>query len=185
MPEEIEKINQIAHAFGQKLIQQGSNIIRTVFKLNPAVYNRQTIMSFLSQQTGLSPSTISLADEKYHCVSWAKWEAIKEYDLTDRLLYYADVFDCDNFAFLFSSLSTMNYHLNSAGVAFGNVYGVKTGALITRHAFNLIITQDEGGIMNLYLFEPQTDDSCLFKKGRDNIIERLGWRYVPDWLIFY
>jgi len=185
MPDEVEQINTIAHKFGQKLIKAGSDMIRAVFKLKPAIYNRSQILTFLNDQTGIPTSSISLADEKYHIVGWDKWLQIMEFDLIDQQQYLTDVFDCENFALAYSSLAAMNYRLNSCGVAFGNIYDPTTNKLLFRHGFNFVIIYDFNGEMKCYIYEPQTDEWGLVEKGKYTILPILNWQYRPDWLLFY
>ncbi len=182
--EDTEKQLGIFHRFGHQLIEQGIQFIKKAYKLSPKVFTRTEVLNFLSQETGIPTSSISLADEKYYVESWAKWEKILDYDLVDKQQYLSDRFDCDNFSFAYSALATLNYNLNSCGVGFGNIYDSDTKTYMFRHAFNLIITHDNG-VLKLNLYEPQTDEFALWQKGNNNILPILGWEYRPDWLLYW
>ena len=179
---EQEQINNLLHKFGHWLIDDGIKKVRSSFKLATQQFSRATIQTFLSSQLGLPTSTLSLADEKYFVETWEKWGKIIDYDLIDQQIYLADHRDCDNFASLYSARASLIYGLNSCALAYGNIYDVKTGKYLFRHAFNLIITHDKG-VLKLYLYEPQTDEAVLWVKGQDNALQKLGWIYRPDWLL--
>ena len=177
-----EQKNILLHKFGHWLLKDAVRIIRSSFSLQPQQFSRATILAFLSDQLGLSSSTLSLADEKYFVETWGKWGNIIDYDLIDEQVYQADFFDCDNFSSLYSARASMIYGLNSCALAYGNIYDVKTGKYLFRHAFNLIITH-ENGVLKLRLYEPQTDESIEWRKGQENALQRLGWIYKPNWIL--
>lgn len=184
-PQELSTLQKAFHKFGHDLIGRGIGFIKTAFKLQPKEYNRYVILNFLSDQTGLSTSTISLADSIYFTESWDKWQQIIGFDLIDTKKYLKERFDCDNFALAFASRGGLIYGLNTCGVAFGDILNKKTKQKIGRHAFNLIITQDNG-ILHLYLYEPMNDQYKLWEKGKDNALSgTTPWIYKPDWCLFY
>ena len=180
--DESQKINQIAMRFGLTLINKGFEITRNASKISRVNYPSNIIKNFLSDQTSIIPSSISLADEKYYLTNLEKVKEIIEIDWTNTFKYVVDNWDCDNFAMLFASEGGNLYGLNTFFVAFGNIYDSNTGAFLFRHAFNLILTQDNG-ITNLYLYEPQTDEIALWKKGQNNVLLSGKWKYVPDWIL--
>ena len=180
--DENTKISQIAMRFGLALINKGFEITRNASKVNRVSYPNALIKNFLKEQTGVPSGSISLSDEKYYLTYLEKVKEIIEMDWTNTFKYISDTFDCDNFAMLFASEGANLYGVNTFMTAFGNIYDAKTGVFLFRHAFNLILTQDNS-IMGLYLYEPQTDSIALWKKGQDNIIESLNWRYTVDWII--
>ena len=180
--DETQQINKMAKSFGMTLLNKGSEIVKYAFKLKPAMYPRANILNFLSQKTGISATNISLADEKYYVVDWNTWGQIIDLDIIDTLTYKSDYFDCDNFSGLFASRANWLYNLNSVCMAFGNIYNKDTGEFIGRHAFNLIIAQDNG-ILNLYCYEPMNDGQCLVTLKNDIVIGE--WRYEPDWILCF
>ena len=184
MSDEITKINTIFHKFGHNLLGQGIKFIRMAYKLNPKVFTRRVIMEFLKDQTGLPANTISLVDEKYYVETWGKIGQIIDFDLIDQQIYHYDFLDCDNYAFAYASRAGLIYGLNSCGVAFGSVHNPITKKLIGYHAFNLIITQ-ENGLLKGYLYEPMTDGAVEWRKGQDNALLNPGWVYRINWLIYY
>ncbi len=181
---EIKQINTIAHKFGQKLMKSGQDIIKTVYKLNPKVFTRGEVLTFLSDQTGIPARSISLADEKFYVETIDKIYQIIEFDLLDQEEYHADWFDCENFALLFSARTALIYKLNSLGTAFGNIYDPATNKLLFRHGFNLILAH-ENGILKLKTYEPQTDETMDYKKGEGSISKLLSWKYLMDWILMF
>jgi hypothetical protein len=182
MAEDLTQLNKAAHKFGHYLLDSGINIIRIAYKLKPTEFSRIALLTFLSDQLGLPFSTLSLADEKYFVETWGKWGEIIDFDLIDQQIYVADHRDCDNFASLYSARSSMIYGLNTCALVYGNIYDAKTKKFLFRHAFNLILTH-ENGALKLYLYEPQTDESVNWIKGQDNALQKLGWIYRPDWIL--
>ena len=178
--EEQLKISKIGHKFGHQLIDAGIKWIRLAYKLKPQVFTRVAIMSFLTDQLGLLASTISLADEKYHVETWNKFGQIADFDLLNLQEYKSDFFDCDNYSFVYASRGGLIYGLNSFFVAFGNIYDL-TGKYIGRHAFNLILTH-QNGVLKLYCYEPMNDNSNQVIKGQKIVLIH-GWEYRPDWII--
>ena len=173
----------IGHKFGHTLLNSGINFIRSAHKLAPRIFTRAQISAFLCDQLKLPSSTISLADELYYVETWNKWIPIIEYDLLDTQIYHPDYRDCDNFASTYSARASMIYGLNSCALAYGNIYDVKNPSkLLFRHAFNMIITHENGNL-KLKLYEPQTDESADWRKGQNNALQKLGWIYRPDWLL--
>ncbi len=184
MPDEIIQINAMYQKLGGQLIDKGIFFSRNAYKLSPKVFTRGEILTFLNQQTGIPTSSLSVADEKIYVESWAKWGNIIDFDLINQQTYKPDYRDCDNYAFIYASRAGMIYGLNSCCVAFGNVYDATTKQLVARHAFNLIITH-ENGALKLYLYEPQTDNSTLWVRIQDNSLQYPGWIYKPDWILLF
>ncbi len=183
--DEQTKISQMALKFGLSLVNSGYNITRNASsRIQRNSYPNAMIKNFLSDQTGIPLNAISLADEKYYLTNWERVQEIIDADWTNTFKYAIDVFDCENFAFLFASEGGNLYGFNSFGVAFGEIYDAKTGALLFGHGFNLLLTLDKG-VMNLRLYEPQTDECSLWKKGQNNIGMGSKWIYKPKWLIFF
>ena len=179
---EAQKTNKVLKTTGMWLIGAGSICVRLGFKLKPQKVLSTTFKPFLSDQTGIKTSSISLSDGYYYLIDWNKWGEIIDLDIIDNMIYKAEKFDCDNFAFLFSSRAASLYNLNSAGVAYGSVFNKDTKRYIGGHAFNVIATKDNG-ILHLHCYEPMSDKSALIVKGRDIIIG--PWIYKPNWLIFF
>ena len=180
--DETKKIQQMAMRFGLALINRGFEITRNAGRINKVFYQNAMVKNFLSDQTGIAASSISLSDEKYYLADIDKVNEIIEMDWTNTFKYATDVWDCDNFAMLFSAEAGNLYGLNTFFVAFGGIYDAQTKQLLFRHAFNLILTETNG-VMNLYLYEPQTDEISLWKKGQDNVGMSGKWIYRPDWVL--
>jgi len=178
---ELSILSKGFHKFGHELIDKGISFIKAAFKLKPVEYTKVAIMAFLTDQLGLQSPTISLSDGKYYAVTWDKWEQIIDYDLIDTQQYLWDVFDCDNFAYAYASRAGLIYEINTCAVAYGAIYDLN-GQLIGYHAFNLIVVY-ENGVLKLYLYEPMTDKSKVWEKGKKNILDT--WEYRPTWVIMY
>lgn len=176
------QIRQIFRKLGITLINEGRTFCRKAYDFNPTMVYAGPLTTVI--QEVLSPAmSVSTSDLKYYLTSWDFWQWLKDLDLIDRLKYYYDTFDCDNFAFAFAAEATSCFRLNSCGVAYGAIYSVRTGELIGRHAFNIIITQETDG-KHAYCYEPMNDQWAEIKKGQ-NIDLPHGWRYKPDWVIFF
>ena len=182
--EDTQKQLGLFHKLGHTLLQQGRNFIKNAYKLSPKIFTRTEVLTFLNQETGIPINSISLADEKFYVETLDKWGQIIDYDLIDSQEYYSDWRDCDNFALLYTSQASFIYGLNSCPTAFGDIYDAKTGAYLFRHAFNIIITHQDG-VLKLKIYEPQTDESMEWVKGKGSISERLGWRYTCDWILAF
>jgi hypothetical protein len=115
-----------------------------------------------------------LWDSKIKYVNIDTWKKIIRNDFTNRIKYFADYFDCDNYAVLFSSMINIFYGLNSAGVALGKVFD-KNGNLMGYHAYNILYADD-----NVYCYEPQDDTIKVADKKTD-----MDWAiYETDILIY-
>jgi len=179
-----EQANKLLMKLGYGCFNSGIKIIRSAFRLKPKVYTRSQIRNLL-QSYGLK--SVSLSDEKYYVTSWDVVGKIIDYDLIDEMIYRYDTRDCDNYSFAFASRASVLYNLNSFGVCYGRIYSKKTGKLLGRHAFNLIITEDNG-ILHPRLYEAQNDGDCLLRKKTGNYNPKnliKDWFYDIDWVIFF
>lgn len=174
-----EKISLIGIKFGTTLLNMGINIAQSGFslKVKPVRVNFATIKSYLLRE-GLSPTTTQY-DSLYYLTSWDIWKLMIDHTLLDALIYLSDKFDCDNFAWLFSALSSALLGVNSCGAAFGKLYNNETGAYIGAHYFNVIVTSNG----DLYCYEPMNDKSVLIKKGEPIIMG--NWKYKIIKITFF
>ena len=176
--------------FYYKLLEIIKGFIRALMLVVFNQTDRFALKGILQDRTGVDSNSISMADEKYFMTSWAKWGQIIDYDLIDQMIYKADKYDCDNFAGSFSNRAAEIYELNTCGIAYGSIYNAETDSYLGEHAFNIIVTYDNGKI-NLICYEPMTDGQTLITKNKPIIINNLwesgksiSWRYLPKWLIF-
>jgi len=95
-------------------------------------------------------------DSKYNCIKLTDFQAIIASDFTNRMKWLAETWDCDNFASLFSSLMSLIYNFNGAGIALGAVVNKQTKQIEGYHAYNCVIL-DTNNTKKLYLYEPQAD----------------------------
>lgn len=85
-----------------------------------------------------------LLDTKYWVCSRLDFEAIIQWDWTDKKKYVAEKYDCDNFAFSFKARMDRKFHLNNVGLVIDYSGG---------HAYNCVVFSDG----TAELFEPQSD----------------------------
>lgn len=142
--------------------------------MKPTEYDKETFRDFVASQTGLSKNKIYLHDNKYYVTSLKVAEEIIDYDLLDAVNYVRDKFDCDNYAFLFSSRAAWLYLINSFGRASGYVYDKNTRKKLGAHAFNLLFVE-KAGIPQIYLYEPMTDGYTLIQPGKNLVLG--NWIY--------
>lgn len=165
------EVNNLSRKFGSQLIDAGIKMVQGAYKnFKPQVVDFNFLQTALTNAGIVSPA-IQL-DEKYYTTEWNQWELIKDTTLIDKLVYYADRFDCDNFSYLFSSLSALLFGLNTCGATYGAVYNYQTGELIAYHYFSTIITSDG----KVYVYEPMNDNWVLVEKNKPIVLAH-GWEY--------
>jgi hypothetical protein len=187
-----EPTQQQISAFGAKLswitLTASIGFAQTVFKFKWTVHTRDEMLQFLANATGLPASTISLADQNYYTIEWSDWLKFINSEIVDKIkAYVTDTWDCENYAFWFSTFSDLCMSINTGGTAFGKILDPTTNNLLFGHGFNMIVAT-EGGVMKLVLFEPQTKQFKMWYKNQANILPvqaTQDWKYVPNWIIFY
>ena len=177
---EQKEVTQIARKLGRTLVDSGVKMLKSAFKLTPSVYSKADMQLFLN---GLAFPSTSLSDEKYYVVGLEDWKNIIAQDWIGEKKYMVDVFDCDDYGFGFSSYASYVFDLNTAGVAYGAGYNADTGAWVLNHAFNLIITLEDGALVP-YLYEPATHEYAKWVKGK-NILPHNNWEYRINWVILF
>lgn len=182
MDEKQKQVNQIAKKLGRTLIDNGIKILKSAFNFSTENIGRTELLNFLISQGLADKNQISLSDEKYYYTDVETIKAIIEQEWISEKQYMSDYFDCDNYAFNFSSYMSYVFDLNTAGVCYGPIYNKDTRALIGYHAFNLIAVS-ENKQLSLYLYEPMKEKYVRWNKNGDNIID--NWNYKINWVIFY
>jgi len=91
-------------------------------------------------------------DSKYWVCSRLDFEAIIQWDWTDKKKYVAEKYDCDNFAFSFKARMDRKFHLNNVGLVVDYSGG---------HAYNCVVFSDG----TAELFEPQSDRFVTSRMG--------------------
>jgi len=157
----------------------GINALRECFDLKYFEISNNDLGRLIKDTTGAS---YSFWDRKYKYTTLDCWKKIIEIDWADERLYKKEVFDCDNFAFLFASRVTEWFDLNGAGISLGTLRDPKTDTFLGWHAWVIFIADDKGE-KKLINLETQTDKWVEIKKGRPIVIG--NWKYKPVWLIFY
>ena len=140
------------------------------------VTNKQILLVTATQ---LKAIAITL-DEKYKVLTLDQWKQIIQSDtLNETKRWKKNVFDCDNFALVFSAHCSEFYEVNSCGIAIGTVYNAYTNEKIGEHAYNVLAVKENDELV-LYLYEPQTDELTKAKKRA-----KLGnWIYDTKVVVF-
>lgn len=180
MQSQEEQVNRIAIYLGGILIDSGIKFAQSGFKakVKPIIVSFGTVKDYFIN-AGLGDVPLVQMDMNYFLTTWNIWGLMIDYTLLDKLLWIADKFDCDNRAFLFSSLAAILTGVNSCGTAYGKVYNDATKDFIAYHYFNVIATSDG----KLYCYEPHNDGSCLIEKGKPIVIG--GWEYRITSTMFF
>lgn len=175
---EQRKVSETGIKLGVILITNGEQFLRNYFKVSPKMSQTKNEFSeWISENIFKGES---LWDEKFYFESIDFWNSLMQIWWGQKKQYIVDTFDCDNFARHFQSSMSLYFGLNSAGVASGSVYNSITGKFISRHAFNVIVVE-ENGSLKPYLFEPM-DNAITPWTGQKT---HLGnWLYEIDWIDF-
>jgi len=97
-------------------------------------------------------------DTKYYLASEEDFLGIIAWDWVDSLDYIPEVWDCENFAFLFQAHVALYYGLNQVATVLDYSAG---------HAYNLVLFGNKR-----YVFEPQTD-GLVWQELSDEAFQRL------------
>ena len=92
------------------------------------------------------------------------------------LMYTAEKFDCDDFAFLFKALCVMKTHLNCSLLVGGEVR--QNGQLLGLHAWNLVVVDAPREVQ---FVEPQTGEILQVVQGK--LMSSDSWEYIPLWVV--
>jgi len=96
-------------------------------------------------------------------------EEYRQFLEQEKLVYEAEVFDCDDFATTFKTFFTRKTKLNSVGIALGTV--TIEGGLPCPHAWNIVLAAGA----QIVMVEPQTQE-ILSKRGKTYYSSE-GWAY--------
>lgn len=91
-------------------------------------------------------------DGKYRVCDIDTIEYVLKHSIVKELEYISTYFDCENFTNLFTSLTALQYHLNTVG----KVINYK-GA----HAFSVALTKND-----LYVIEPQSSSYWVYDEDK-------------------
>jgi hypothetical protein len=174
------KINEIARKLGSLLLDKGLYFLRASFQGLPVVvYSAGDVKDF-TLKAGLN-IPLNQFDWRYYTTNWENWQLLIDSVILDKALYIAEKRDCDNFAFLMTSLSSFIMGLNTCGAAYGVVYNKDTGATIGGHYFNTILTSDG----SLYLIDTLNSypDFVKIEKGKPIVLG--NWRYEVKGITFF
>ena len=179
MENEIE-VNKIARKLGNLLIDNGIKFMRSAFHIEPKLFEYSEFRNMVLAK--FPNTTISLMDKKYYAITFWQWKQLIDEDWTHLKKWIIDKYDCDNFAYSFSSYASQVFEINTGGVVYGIVYDKNTGKQIDYHCWNLIITKEADNTVNFYFYEPINN---LYSEylGGDIIIG--NWKYKCLSFIFF
>lgn len=145
---DILQINSIRRAIGQLGIQVGVSQIRE------AQSEFSTTLAGIEKIQGAVKNfgiSVSQADTSYYFTSRDNWRKIIDVlnPIAKNFVWEAERFDCDNRAFLMSSLVSLLFRINTCTVLYCDVFDATTGRYKYTHYCNLII--DDVG--NCYLWD--------------------------------
>ena len=178
MPITQAQVSEITRKFASALFDSAVKTYQLAYKTFQPTKVPFSFMQSALTNAGITAPAIQL-DDSYFVTEWNQWEIIKDTTIIDKLIYYAEYFDCDNFSYLFSSLSALLFKLNSCGATYGAVYNDATKELIAYHYFNTIITSDGSA----YCYEPMNDNWVKIEK--DKPIVMGGWEYKILKIYYY
>lgn len=101
-----------------------------------------------------------VADGKYCTFTLSDWRPILlgiQTQLKDRCNWTEEIFDCDDFALLFSAI--LSYSSYKSGLKIQPAFAIAWSGI---HAFNLFITDKN----EIYIFEPQNNVFMTLEEGR-------------------
>ena len=162
-----QKVNQLARKIGIALATTGIKMIRSAFHINSVKISYNEMQTFLQDITENKLNYISLADQNYYLIPWEQWKQIIEVDWTDKKKYLKDKFDCDDFAFMFASIISWIFKLNTAGIVHGKVN--------IGHFWNAIVAE-KNGRLRLFYYDAKRGTYMEYQKGQPIIMK--GWNYT-------
>jgi len=174
------KVNQIQKQAGKITFKFGLRMLQDAFKsLNPRQISFGDLKNILTAN-GLNIKMTNY-DIFYYTTTWEQWLALFNEFLLDEVKYYSEKFDCDQHAFLISSLSGLFMLLNSCGVVHCQVYDNVTKKFIAGHFCNIIATSNN----EIYLYDLNNNGGWVkYKAGEDNVVN--NWLYKDfDYCFFF
>jgi hypothetical protein len=146
----------------------------TQFQIITQQQLEQIIMSFLPYY---SSNDSWFFDNYYVALPVDKFKYVLEWwwKVLEKVNYIPEVFDCNHYVQLFSSLlSACGY--NSSGMIVGELY--HNNEFLGYHAWNLILFVNPQNQFKIYEFEPQTANILLDHRSFD------GFEYNGRWVIW-
>ena len=118
-------------------------------------------------------------DNKIIYTDYDSFMYIVKKDWTNRMKFYEEAFDCDNFATAFMAHINEVWALNNVGLAIGKVVDINTNQPRFVHAWDVVLLGDND-TKKLFVFEPQAKILMPY----DNpVINTL--RYVPETILWW
>jgi len=132
-----------------------------------------------SVTTTYNPTDSWWMDDGYYAFPIEKFKDILElwHKWLSLIHYITDVFDCDDYAFLFKEFMALCGY-NSAGVLIGEITDLNTNQFLGYHAWNVILFINQQGVYKVMEFEPQLDDFVMNHVSYD----KFGYR--GEWIIW-
>jgi len=143
--------------------------------LATGVYSKASVVTYSNLAETIGDAFApTFFDENYLVMPKEFWQLVCSEDLIKYIMYIADLFDCDDYAKLFSALIAAFFLVNTAGIAYGRVYD-QNGNLLGLHAFNVVPVLDGNAIV-WYVIEPQTGQMAQMKDDGTAIMD--GYVYA-------
>ena len=149
----IREIDDGEYKKGKRVVKVGSykrTKLHDEVDANRVKVTSSKIKRLISDNSGF---TAHKFDRTYYALPWLVWKKVIKETAVNEHNYVSDVFDCDDFGKLFSSLVAAYYNINTAGWVID---------YSGRHSYNCLICDDKNG-KGPYVkwFEPQNDRIVL------------------------
>jgi hypothetical protein len=159
------------------LMELGIKGVQKLYAFNPSLFSYGKIKDtfnlygFPNIMTSEMDTTYAFLDiERAEPLIWDVMSLIHKFG------YKYDYTDCDNFAFLTSSLFSFLYGINTLGTCWGNIYNSQTNAFIAAHYFNILISFNQTNrTFELWLADSLNPGLARIEKGKPIILN--NWRY--------
>ena len=174
MPNEVQ-INELNKKMGQITLKWGIDKLQECYKNIPRKKVSYGALNTLF--TLVRPKiTVDQRDLEFYLTDWNVWSNFLEVVLPDKIDYFPDRFDCDNYAFWTSALASRTMLVNSCGVAHCTTYDKYTDKVVAGHYINLIAAND--GVYAFDLNMKSYSKGCGWVKVEKDIDPIIGpWKY--------
>ena len=159
------------------LLELGVKGIQKMYKLEPLIFSYAEIKNaFVS--SGMPNIVTSEMDTNYAFLNIETadplvWDVMS---LIHKFGYKYDYTDCDNFAFLTSSLFSFLYGINTLGVCWGDVYDNQTDKFLFAHYFNILISFNPSNHkFELWMADSLNPGMVKIEIGQPIVVN--NWRY--------
>lgn len=172
-----QELKRLADWLNFSLLEMGVKGVQNTYKnLKPAIFpfgETKDVFTAHGLNVPVSQYDYSFAFLDPDTMEELVWKVMT---LIHKFKYRKQVTDCDDFAFLQSSLMAFLFGINTCGASLGTIYNAHTGATIGGHYFNMAITYEKGEF-GLYCCDPLNPGFVKVVKGEPIIIND-SWKYI-------